>query len=129
MLQTGTAHLAWRDVPCFVVGNDLLGTRSSLSHCLKRHQVGIAGHLAFVWLISCGRPHCFGLTALRPTSITRLRAARPRQEAGRTAMHRVWQTALCLAAVSLCLGSGAHGADDIITWIRKCGGTVRFPCQ
>lgn len=44
-------------------------------------------------------------------------------------MHRVWQTVLYLAAVTLCLGSRAHGADDIITWIRKCGGTVRAQWQ
>ena len=42
-------------------------------------------------------------------------------------MHRVWKTALCLAAVSYCLGSGAYGEVDIITWVRKCGGTVRSP--
>ncbi len=39
-------------------------------------------------------------------------------------MQRVCRIVLYLAAVSLCLGSRAHGADDIITWVRRCGGTV-----
>ena len=40
-------------------------------------------------------------------------------------MHRLQRAALCLGATLLLLGSTTHAADDIITWIRKCGGLVR----
>ena len=44
-------------------------------------------------------------------------------------MQRAPRIAVSLAAVLLCLSCRAHGAEDIITWIRKCGGTVRFSCN
>lgn len=39
-------------------------------------------------------------------------------------MQRYQRGALCLAALLLCLGSRADAAEDITTWIRKCGGLV-----
>ena len=39
-------------------------------------------------------------------------------------MQRMWKTMLYLAAVTLCLSRGIHGADDLTSWIRKCGGAV-----
>ena len=44
-------------------------------------------------------------------------------------MQRISRSVLYLAAASLCLGSRAHGTDDIITWVRRCGGTVSTPYQ